>query len=508
MHTANNIPVASRARRFIGIPLLDMLAVVFISSAVWAGGSLAGDPGLGWHIRTGQLINRTGVIPRSDPFIYSAGNATWVDNQWLAQSLGATVFDCGGWALLQLIVIFLSVGAFAILPACAWRARKLPLAAFAISVLVCAAAGSLQWITRPVIVSFLFTSFVLTLLELRANQRFPDRWFVLFPTLFMVWANVHPAFFIGLFCLTAAAFDSLRRSSSSGSSRTDALRWGGLIVACFLAVCVNPYGLQLPRTVFGLVSNSYFMRLNREWLPVDLAEPFFLPFTMLGAIYVVSLFFSARTFVRVNSALWIVVPLLLLILSLLHRRYIPFFALSALFPIAHALSNLRAPRRLQAVMGITCGWWFERVVPLPPISVMLATFLAVFALGTGHLPGRLPDAESIDQFWPKRALDELVGMHRFGVVFASPNLGGYIIFRGWPYLRPFIDDRNEVHGQERYEKYFTIANTRPGWREVFDEVQATAVIVPQGSALSDALIESEEWKLSVVDNAQTLFVRR
>src|SRR5580692_9884159 len=44
---------------------------------------LLGDAGIGWHIRTGQLILATHAIPHVDPFSSSMPGHTWYAWEWL-----------------------------------------------------------------------------------------------------------------------------------------------------------------------------------------------------------------------------------------------------------------------------------------------------------------------------------------------------------------------------------------------------------------------------------------
>src|SRR5229473_465724 len=53
------------------VALLGLLTLTTISVR------LLGDAGVGWHIRTGQLILATQAIPRADPFSSSMAGQPW-----------------------------------------------------------------------------------------------------------------------------------------------------------------------------------------------------------------------------------------------------------------------------------------------------------------------------------------------------------------------------------------------------------------------------------------------
>src|ERR1700721_4843750 len=63
------------------VALLGLLAFTNLSVR------LLGDAGIGWHIRTGQLILSTHAIPRADPFSSSMSGQPWFAWEWLYDTL-------------------------------------------------------------------------------------------------------------------------------------------------------------------------------------------------------------------------------------------------------------------------------------------------------------------------------------------------------------------------------------------------------------------------------------
>ena len=51
------------------------------------------------------------------------------------------------------------------------------------------------------------------------------------------------------------------------------------------------------------------------------------------------------------------------------------------------------------------------------------------------------------------------------VIFHAYDWGGYITWHAWPELLNWIDDRNEVQGEDRFEEYLTILRAEPRWQE-------------------------------------------
>src|SRR5215211_2282422 len=62
------------------------LALIFCT--LWFGQT---DPDYWWHIRTGHLILETGQLPRTDPFTFTSGGASWVTHEWLTEVIFALI---------------------------------------------------------------------------------------------------------------------------------------------------------------------------------------------------------------------------------------------------------------------------------------------------------------------------------------------------------------------------------------------------------------------------------
>ena len=60
------------------------------------------DPDFGWHIKTGELILKTG-IPQTDLFSYTMPSYPFVDHEWLTNILLFLGFEKLGWVYLVII---------------------------------------------------------------------------------------------------------------------------------------------------------------------------------------------------------------------------------------------------------------------------------------------------------------------------------------------------------------------------------------------------------------------
>jgi len=113
-----------------------------------------------------------------------------------------------------------------------------------------------------------------------------------------------------------------------------------------------------------------------------------------------------------------------------------------------------------------------------------------------------------------KALDRLILLHRTradqhgGVVFHSYNWGGYVTWHGWPRVKNWIDDRNEVQGRERIEENFHVVAAEPGWESVLDRNRVRFVCVERWTPLAGALAKHPNWSESYRDETAVVFVRQ
>src|SRR5271165_678461 len=118
---------------------------------------LLGDAGIGWHIRTGQMILATHAIPRVDPFSATASSITtgqpWFAWEWLYDVLVGWLDTAAG---LNGVVLFT---ALVIATVFAWGVRLLlrtgtNVFVALVLVLLAASASMIHFLARPHVVSW------------------------------------------------------------------------------------------------------------------------------------------------------------------------------------------------------------------------------------------------------------------------------------------------------------------------------------------------------------------
>ena len=486
----------------------DLLMVVLaVGIGQSASRGILGDPGLGWHLRTPDLILDSGW-PTADPFTAPSRGNPWLANQWLGDvplSLGWHLAGLNGVVAVTLLVLllgyrllygFLRADGLAWPAACLWT-------------LTAAVASHYVWAARPNVFTFLGVLVLARVLTRFHDGRLPVRRLAWLPPLFAAWANAHGGFVAGLAMLAAAAAVEFALGlfhPNPGDRAAARRRCGWLALAgagSAVGTLANPYGWRLYPWVTRLLGDDYFMNLNVEWLSPDFHDrgntPIALALVLFPALLAVSRH-RPNLVLLALSTMW-------LFLALKGRRYVPMWAVVAT-PLA-----ARAATEIDWVNARLARLWEARPdfrEPLdrlrdggrlgPTLLVAALVGWAAFAPPITHKPNDIPVA----------GLRTLLAKWQPGeVVFHGPNEGGYLIWHGPDGFPVWIDDRNEVHGRGWYETYFGVAGTAPGWEQKLDGWAVRWAAIPPQSPLAYRLAERPaEWDEVFRDDDVAVFHRR
>ena len=493
---------------------VHILGVVLLAALCWTPFKMIGDPGLGWHLRSGEWMVANRELPLLDPFILApieservALQATpqvsgasqvdgfvWIHDQWLADILLWRIYSVGGFGMLCLLMALVCVGASVWVMATALKPVTKSAAITLLTLFLCAMPCSIQWFVRPVVLSFLGFSYVNLCCQRwwsAGDTQLRRLWFL--PALFLCWANLHPGFVLGLFTVGTYLFCGLL------TRRTSLARATAFFSLATISTLVNPWGYKLHLSILKLASSPYFTRLNAEWLPPSLFEFTFAPFYLLAALLLIR---ARRTTLPLPEVL---VMVTLFVGALMSRRYIPFFALAATVPIARILEVWFAP----LLSGVTKYPVLTRLFRREEgggllLPVFGTTFILCWLALYGRLPGEQPGW--LAKRYPLPVINWLALSGEPGPVFHTPDMGGIITFKLWPDWRPFIDDRNQLLGEARYRDYFKVVRAEPGWEEVIEKFGFKYLVLSDQDPLASLLATNTDWRQSFRDSDSKLLV--
>jgi len=405
-----------------------IVALLFFARLLAAKTALLNDPDTYLHIAAGNWIVAHGALPTHDPFSHSMPGTLWLAGEWLAEIVLALVFDEAGWAGVVLLSAACAAAAIGILAH--FLLRRLPALPALIAAALAIALVEPHVLARPHILALpILALWPALLLAARDDDRAPP--FAALP-LMALWANLHGSFLFGLAFAAYLGGEAVLQPGSR-SRRSQALLWGGFVLAATLAALCNPHGIATLIQPFRLMRMPALQASFAEWLSPDFQKAPEVELWLLAAVFV-----GFSTGVRLP---W---PRLVLLLGLIHMtlqhsRHADVLALVGPLvvaaPLAPALAALNAPSGL--------GAWFARLAQpaKTPAIVLMLVVGALLALPTALTPITRDGGAAT----PSAALAAAQRLGLTGPVFNSEMFGGYLISRGVPV---FIDGRIEMYGND------------------------------------------------------------
>jgi hypothetical protein len=453
---------------------------------------------LWWHLAGGRWIAQTRTLDFTDPFSFTCHGRPWFHPEWLTDVIlhaWARLFGMASLVWWKWVILVATFGLlFRLLRQICGRSGSAYLA-----MLAAIAVGAPFFDLRPQLHTFL--GFVVILaFALPLSRRL---W--LLPLVFMLWANLHSGFLLGLITiitvLVIAFFygEAPRRAAAIG-------------LACLLACLVNANGSDalLWPIRFAQNSHSLFLRVA-EWLPPyepggirsSLYYPSIAVFVVSVAIVLGAGAYRRQPRLILSS---VAIGLLTLVLSIRSRRFIPLFGIAQSLLLAPALAAVSSWLRLRLARGLPRLDW-PRVwqIALPVVAVVWGGLrLFPYPLsGNAFLY-----LTSLDSF-PVEAMNLVEENHIEGKVFSFYNWGGYVDLRTAGRLQVFIDGRaGTVFDDKTYRQYLRVLDLRKGWEDVVWDSGADFVLWPRRDPKQiEQLRKSERWLPLYSDHVATLLIR-
>jgi hypothetical protein len=387
--------------------LVFLPTVVLCVVAFWIRGVLLLDPDFGWHLRIGEIIQRTG-IPKTDPFSYTMPSYPFVDHEWLTNVALSKLYSLVD--ITGLAIIFSLLATLALLMQVPFPIKKWSFVPFAL------VAGSLLYFVgiRPQIISWVFFSILIAVLF---NSKV-WKWRFTLPLIFIAWANLHGGFGIGLVVLLVVT--AMRTWEQKRILLADTV----ILLLCTTFTLINPYGIHLWRELWVQISDTSLRWNISEWRPALFTFSF--TFWILVSISVLTIIRYRKKFYLSQLALYFI----LLIAGLSSIRHLPFWLLLILPMTTNSIAWF-AKEAKSYKDGI------ERLNKAYAIFAV-GVVLAVIAEGVVNLEGARSFQE--ETFYPKQAVEFLATQRSCGQLFSTYGWGGYLIWK-LPEKKVFIDGR-------------------------------------------------------------------
>jgi hypothetical protein len=503
--------VMARGLAASGTAVIAFFIAAVLPSATWP--LIDGD--LWWHLRAGEEILAAGSVPRADSWSFTAFGAPWVSQDWLTNTIMATLrgVDPLGETTLSFAFGLLAVAAFGVL----WRTIGVRNAAVPW-------AWRIVWLTvglvvaapvlgvRVQVVDLLLSAVVAWLLaHYLADRR--RRWVAALPVVAAVWANLHAGwpmlFLLGGAVLVGETADRLLQRNVQPEPLTPfQLRDLGIsLLVAFAALAINPNGFALWGYPMDAIGNAVINQYIFEWFPVT-AHPrlvaIYVTFVLLAVAPTLALL---RRGLRASDALIVIgltlMPLFAIRFLLLTGPLVVVVAAAALAPdlarsrfgqwTAPKLEHLAVPRE---------GLWITA-------HLALAALIVILGIGTA-LARVIPPAQAVAEAdaFPAAAVAWLNGEEPGARGFNRYEWGGYLLHQRPGHL-VFVDGRaQDVYGDPLLEDYADVIGLRVDPQSVLDRWGVDYVVFASSSDLGAWLDDSAHWERVYTDSLAGVWVRQ
>ena len=455
----------STLRHAVLAPKMESL---FIAAVVLFGFRLGarpiGDNSEFTHLRTGIDMARTGAIPRTDPYSYSAAGTHWVVQSWLPEWTYGWAYRVGGF---KLVVVEQAV----LVAVLAWLVVRLARAGSplrtALGGIAAVGVGTALWTPRPLLFGLICMALTVTITERRQSP------WLLVPVVWL-WVNSHGSFPLGLAWLGARA---LGEGLDWRAWPREAWSYVGGFVAGLVVAIINPLGWRLLAFPLTLGSKKAAFRNIVEWRSPDFSRSggyVALAFLALALVLLFRARMSWRDVVPVVS---------FLAAALLAARNIGPLAIV----LAPALG--RALRRPESGSDRT-----SRSSGNPRMNrAVLATIAAAFVV-FGSL---IFSSKPIDIVgYPTKSVTWLEQQGLFAVPHRLGHedfVGNYLTLRYGRDVKVFIDDRFDMYPLSVSRDYDTLLAGRAGVMDVIDRRQIDVVLWERKLPLVQ-ILEAQGWR--------------
>ena len=422
-----------------------------------------------WQLRAGQEFWQTGSVPLEETYSHTANGRFWMNHEWLSEAIFYAVYRAGGLPLL----IMLAVVAATVSVGITWSLMRGPtLIRLALAGLTLGVT-SIAWTPRPHVFTLLLVA--VTTAGLVARRQ----WWL--PVVFLVWANLHGGFTLGVGLLGAFWLAGISYGWTTIATRSV------LVTACLLMTLATPLGisfwLELPASLSRLQAYEV-----QEWRGPALTDVSLLPFWCVlgGLVYFV--YQRGRTlFADPADRLLTIASLLFVPLALTSLRNVPPFLVLSLPVVSRALRASMPP----PVPRLSTAQARVHVGILACAGVIAVTVVAIaWTIPLARL-GWNPVSEAATA-----AIADCEGP-----LYNSYDDGGYVV---WflPERKVFLDSRQDPYPVELIQQDLR-AQFEGRYREMFEQHGIRCAFVRSGVPL-DRRLQADGWLVRFRDEQWTV----
>ncbi|MFZ5424397.1 MAG: hypothetical protein ACOZAO_01225 [Patescibacteria group bacterium] len=453
------------------------------------------DPDFGWHLVSGRIIAETGSVPSHNLFSYTFQNYYWANSYWLVQVLMHLFFSFGGSFLISLVFSLIISASFTYI---FYIMSSYPtyISSFVL-VLYFLLLSLFNVSVRPLGFSTVLMVLIMFLIF------YKQKYFFLTPLIFLLWANVHADFLLGLFVFgTYVLFDSYAFWKKGNFSKLNVFN----LLFVFLGVLltfINPYGINLWLTLLKETHPFQFTYIG-EWTPLSFSKDLVL--IVLYLMISICVFYNFYRKKGVQNTWYLLISVFFALLALRSQYFIRLFLVISVFSLLdmfYFAHNLLA-RRL--------GVYFAK-----KLSFVIKFFFGfLFLYGIFNYSDVLAGSKDLRVWaakkdYPYNAVTYLKEVPLTGNMYNNYQWGGFLIWQ-LPTHKTFIDGRmpswRTETGESVFEDYINLETSPKDNLDLLEKYNIDWIIHTPNSSLVAYLRTSKNWETVYLDDVSIILVKK
>lgn len=469
-----------------------LLVGLVFSSAIYFFSFITADTDLWGHIKFGEDLWASKTILRFDVYSYTAYGSEWINHEWLSELLMYWVYNTFGSLGLLMGKILIGFAIISILSLICLHRRSHPLA-YGIVFVISAFIMSPGFMTRPQLLTYIFTSFFMLVFHLYLERQVNLLWSL--PLIMVLWVNGHGGFLIGIGMfpvVVACEVISCFIKRSDGSYLRSMILW---LILTEISVLINPYG---PRLLNFLYESLSVARNISEWGPISIFDFSYMRFKILTILVILSLFIAKK-----RNRYWeIGIIIIAMVYAFSHQRHTPIFAIVAAPFLSEKLSRL-VEKQIRL---------FDRIDSFQSYIVLNIVVIVLIGYQISHSANKYIKAGFniiVDPLvYPVYAVHFLKENNIKGNILLPFEWGEYVIWKLHPDSKVSIDGRfRTAYPEKVLDDHFEAVGNDAKWMELLDKYPSD-IVLARRNLLSQKMIDTRrDWIYLYSDNISMIFLK-
>lgn len=473
---------------------------------------------LGRHLENGKIVWQNPQVLFQNFYSYTEPNFSFINHHWLSGVIFYAIYLIGGFTLLSLFNILLAMSVFLLAFNFARKKTNFYLSA-AVSIPVIFLLSERVEI-RPEIFSYLLILVVWQIIDKTAKDLKQKRLRWLIP-IFILWANLHIYFFIGLAILGAKAVSEfilvfIKNQKQLKDAWDKTKNWFAYLGVALLACLFNPNflkGLLYPFNIFH--NYGYEIAENKSifYLQNLIINPNFLVFKLILGAMIISwiLYFLFSKKLRLFE---LFISFIFIFLGLFASRNLAIFGIVSLIIIPTNLFNFF--KYLKSLLINKLPTQIE-VIKMSFLSLLLVVM--VISLGYVIVDGSSHNKTIKNNFGLSLSGSGDASAKFFkdnnlsGPVFNNYDIGSALIFWLFPQEKVFVDNRPEAYSNDFFTKsYIPMQEDIRVWQEMNKKYQFKTIYfshtdgTPWAQKFLNRILADADWSLVYFDESSVILI--